>query len=301
MNWFAIALLSAVFAAGNAVMNKAALRKGQLECTIGTINFFLTGIVYLSLAGSEPLFGNISLRLWQLILLHVGLEIVGVWCMLRALSLAEISFLGPFVVAINIGVLFQAYVLLDELPSPTGMFGVLVILAAIAGMLLLSSKRNESTGKNNLKALKFFVVSFGCWIFTPVIRKLALNELAWMADSATRSVFFAAILCLVISLAFYPLIFIFKEPIRLRGIQPRQKQQFFAIVIASSILFALGIWCNYTVLDQTMVIYAQVLQDIKALLAAVVGILIFRERELILVKISATVVAMIGACLIAIG
>lgn len=139
-NWFAWALLSAVFAALTAIFAKIGLQGVDSDLATlvrtGVIIVVLSAFVYFTGKWSNPLL--LSLKTWSFLVLS-GLATGASWvCYFRALKVGEASKVAPVDKFSLVLVALFAVVFLNERPSAQEWAGIALVAA---GVLVLAFKR----------------------------------------------------------------------------------------------------------------------------------------------------------------
>lgn len=151
---FMPALAGAFYAAG-AVMTRRLC--ADETTTAMLMNMFVTlgvfgmcGVVVMSLTVNGSSFFTMGWQpmseqfLWLTLMQAVG-SLIGVACIVRAYQIAEASYVAVFEYVFLIFAVFWGYVLWGDLPSLTGFFGIMLIVAAGTVIVLRSRSAKENS------------------------------------------------------------------------------------------------------------------------------------------------------------
>ena len=149
---------------------------------------FLLGAVFYFQNGNLVFEINDAGRFWQGILFGVSFNVLAVYFLYKALSLADLSYLMPFMVLTSIFIIIPAIFILKEIPSVTGTVGIFIV---VAGAILMEFKKRRSADekpndyenkkKSNSRGLVYFLVTAACYVVTSVYIKVAVIESSHLA------------------------------------------------------------------------------------------------------------------------
>lgn len=301
MTWFYLSIISAFLSACVTIIRKKLTTKPGLENTIGGATFFLGGLflflVYFVYTGHMWPRVELSKLFWQMTVLHIVLEVVAVWFLLRALHYAEASYVSPMQGSINIFVLIASYFILGEKISMIAIFGFMII---ILGVILINwNIKDISLRQKNIKGLYFLSVTIICWTFTPLLRKVALAEISFVENGP---LFFAYLLSILIGLAYIILIYLFKEQKQIRKIlNAKRLKNFLFLLFIVSIIYALSAWTHYAALNITYTAYATIIKNISPVFVFLISLFYLQEKNNKWFKFIATILLIIGSVILALN
>jgi len=302
MNWFILSIFSALFSAFLVIVRKKAMKRTGFESIIGTATFLIGGLVlcliYFLITKNFWPTVSLSSLFWKMVFLHTILEAVAVWFLLRAMYYAEVTYVAPLIPGINIFVLIVSFLVLHEQPSLFGILGVITIVLGIV-MINYDPKQSKEIRSKNIKGLYLFFVTMACWAFTPVVRKIALNEIGHLQNGP---LFFAYILGIFIGFAYLILVFISKENKRITTrIKESDGNNFLILIIFAGLIYAINAWAHYTALSKTFTTYAIVIKDTAPIFVFIIGYLYFKEKQRAAWKLIATLIVITGSIILALS
>lgn len=303
MSWFILSVISSFTSAVAMIIRKAVVKVKGLESSIGMIKFLAMGLflgAIHALWADDPIDTLlVSAHYWQLISLHTVLEMLAFWCLLRAMHYAEVTYIGPMLAGSTILVMLAAIPILGEIPSLAAALGVLVIIGGIV-MINYDPGEGSESAANNRVGMPFLAVTIVCWTFTPIIRKMALEELTGLTSDAP--LFMASSLSIFIAIGFAILALIMNEYSLLKDrLQAIGGSSFLALTIGGSLVYSLSLWSHYAALGLTHTAYAVVIKDTAPIFAFGLSYALLNERERLGWKLSATIATLLGSALVAFG
>lgn len=302
MDWFTLSVLSALFSAFIVTVRKKAMKRTGFESIIGTATFLIGGLilclVYFLI--TKNLWPTVSLSplFWKMVFLHAILEAVAIWFLLRAMHYAEVTYTAPLLPGVNIFVLIVSFLILHEQPSLFGILGVIIIVLGII-MINYDPKQSREIRSKNIKGLYFLLVTIACWTFTPIIRKVALNEIGHLQNGP---LFFAYILGILTGLVFLISIFLLGENKKMTTrTKESDSNNFLILIILLGLIYAINTWTHYTALSKTFTTYAMVIKDTAPIFVFIIGYLYFKEKQRAVWKLIATSIIIIGSIILALS
>jgi drug/metabolite transporter (DMT)-like permease len=316
--WIIYSLFGAIFQAAEMAIKKKALQVRGLNNVIALIAYGFAGLLLLALyifqSGQFWIAAPLSAVFWNGIFWTVLLNMVGVWFMYRALDLADLSYLMPFMTLTSLSLIIPPMIFLGEFPMLRSFFGiVLVVIGALAMDYKFEksklSAEDHHRRKNNRKGLVYFIATALCYTFTPTAMKIA---------TVASNVLFATYLVhLLMGVGFLLLIAIIavsqarkngerKNVARVLNEEfARTKNQltdagvkfFLAVLIAGVAIAIQNGSINYA-FTLAPVASVMAIKRTMPLFAFVIGYLYFKERANVGQKLAATALMIIGAVLI---
>ena len=307
MNWMIFAFFGAIFQAFESAIKKKALQVKGMNNVVAVIAFFVAGALFaLAYFLQEKTLmptHNLSHLFWNALIFGVVLNIVAVWFNYKALDVAQLSYLMPFMTLTSLSLIIPPMILLGEYPSRTSLLGILII---VFGAILMDWKKNISLSmeelkqrKNNRKGVLYFLATAACYTFTPTLSKITVVE--------SGSVLFASYLThLLIAIGFIPLIFL--TPIgrnygeSMKNIKSnlcaKSAWKFFIAIFFAGVAIAIANGSTNHALQFASVSSVFAIKRTMPLFAFVLGVLYFKERNNLSQKIIATTIMIIGAVII---
>lgn len=297
--WVIYSLLGAFFQATEMAIKKKALQTRGVNNFIAFIAFTFAGLLlwgfYFWQAGN--LWPNYELtgKFWQGMFWGVTLNILAVYFLYKALDMADLSYLMPYMTLTSLTLIVPPIIIFGEIPSVMGFVGIVFI---VSGALVMEIKKKtrcpefKETARKNRKGLMYFLVTAGCFTITPTALTLAVRE---------SSVLFTSFLShLLIGIGFIFLIIVFKETGRAKEIlsDKQIKRGFLVAVILAGLSIAIANTSINAALDVQKVAYVMGIKRLMPLFAFVIGLVYFKERQDIPKKILATLLMVAGAVLI---
>lgn len=300
--WVLYSLLGAFFQATEMAVKKKALQTRGMNNFIAFAAFLFVGLlfgIFLFFQNSGFAAGSLSAKFWISISSAVAVNVVATYFLYKALDLADLSYLMPFMTLTSLTVIIPPALLFKEFPSASGFLGIAVIvLGAVLMDYKKSRKTEEETSKHiqNRKALTYFLVTAICYTLSPALTKLAVIE--------SSPLFATFLIHLLMGIAFGFFILLLGETDRIRNVfrdfNSSEKRYFiFTLFLAGISIAIANLSINYAYKFQD-VAYVMAIKRIMPLFAFLIGIFYFKERMDIPKKIAATALMIIGAIVITI-
>lgn len=293
--WIALSIFGAFFQAVGAALKKKSLQTQGMNNTIGFVSFLVAGLIFgiLYFAKTGTVWqADMSANFWQGILWTVGLNLIAIWFMYRALDSAEFNYLMPFMTLTSLSIIFPPIFLLGEIPRITSLLGIMLI---VAGVLYMNYRPKDSTSKEtksgNRKGALYFTVTALCFTFTPTFSKIAIQE---------SSVLYASFLIhLMIGLGFLAMVILFRESkMIVRLTTEKTMRRLLAIIALAGVIIVLENGSVNAALSQAPVAYVMALKRLMPLFAFLIGVFYFKERTDLKKKMIATALMVAGAVII---
>ena len=302
--WILLSILGAFSQAIEMAVKKKALQVKGLNNFIAFFSFTFAGIIigFILFFQSEELFREVNNfpRFWHNVFWSVSLNVFSYFFLYKALDVADLSYLMPFMVLTSVFVIIPPFFLLGEIPSIIGFLGILTI---VCGAILMEYKRKNKLEirtegeiqkiKNNRKGFVFFIITAACWTITPTTFKIAIVE--------SSPLFASFIIVFFIGLSFSFLVILLNETSRIKEIFYFNKKEKIILLIAlmiAGISIAIQQVSMNTALKLSDVSYVMAVKRTMPFFAFIIGYLYFKEREHAKRKLAATALMIAGAILI---
>lgn len=303
--WIIQSVLGAFFQAVGMAVKKKALQIRGLNNFIAFFSFtfagIIIGLVLLFQQGSIfPEIANVA-KFWHAIFWAVFLNIFAYFFLYKALDIADLSYLMPFMTLISVTVIIPPIFLLGEIPS---LFGFLGILLVVAGAIIMEYRKKNKPSqitsdeaqkiKNNRKGFVYFIITALCWTFTSPALKIAAVE--------SSAIFSSFIVALFIGLSFFFLVILFKETPKIKKLfstgGTREKMVLLiALVIAGISIVFEQITIN-TAFRLADVSYVIAVKRTMPFFAFIIGYFYFKEKNNVRRKLVATALMVAGSMVI---
>ncbi|GMQ96962.1 MAG: hypothetical protein BMS9Abin15_0648 [Gammaproteobacteria bacterium] len=141
MDWSSLALLSAFsLASADAITKRYLSHYALFEIVI--TRFVVTAIILLPSAFLHPFPVTLPARFWVIVALLVPLEIVAMFLYMRAISIAPLSSTLPYMAFTPVFVTLTGYLILGEVVSVYGFFGIVLVVIGAWGLNLEYARRD---------------------------------------------------------------------------------------------------------------------------------------------------------------
>ena len=298
--WILYSFLGAFFQASEMAVKKKALQTKGLNNTIAFLAFIFAGILLGALlyvqSGKIWPENSLSGNFWEGMIVVIVLNVLAVYFLYKALDIADLSYLMPFMTLTSLFLVIPPIFVLGEIPSVIGFAGIAI---TVTGAFLMDYKKKtgiiafEEYDKKikNRKGLFYFLITALCFTITPTAIKVAIAE-----SSALFASFLSHIL---IGISFIILIFIFKETKRIKEIFAfGGTGKFFFAVALAGIFIAIANGSVNEALKMTDVSYVFAIKRTMPFFAFIIGYFYFKERQDVFKKILATILMVLGAIII---
>lgn len=321
MNWIIFAFFGAMFQAVEAGIKKKALQMQGMNNVIAVIAFMFAGIIFAIFykIQSGGLFSvhSLSSTFWSAVFWMVLLNIIAVWFNYKAIDVAELSYLMPFMAVTSLSLIIPPMLLLDEYPTWMSLIGITIV---VVGAVLMDWKFKKTltvqeieTRKNNRKGILYFLVTAVCFTFTPGIMKMIVLD--------SGSVLFASyVVHILIGVGFIPLIFLIPASISVlneKGLKEKRilsrketrhlilqnlksgvAVKFLLATILAGVAIAIANGSINHALQSATVANVFAIKRTMPLFAFLIGVFYFRERSNLTQKIIATLIMVAGAVIV---
>lgn len=285
-----------------------ALRKKVLQIS-GIRNFFASlilivsgislGLIFWVKTGTILPKGINTIKLWQGLFWLISLNVIAIYFQLKALEVAELSHIMPFMTLSVILIVIPPIFVFGEIPSIIGLLGIILIVAGAIAIQIVKHKNNitdidaqEMKGKNNKRGLIYFLINVLCYALVPTPLKIVIME-----SSPLYAAFAEHFLT---GLFFIPLVFVAGETEKIKNIFSSAdiKKNFLIISLLLVVVSSVGDFFVNTALGMSKVAYVMAVRRTMPLFAFLMGYFYFKEKENAARKILATLLMVLGAVLI---
>ncbi|MCI0564007.1 MAG: DMT family transporter, partial [Nitrososphaera sp.] len=167
--WFWLSLSGAFFQAVQMAIKKKALQVGGMNNAIAFVTFLFAGVLFGAVlfleSGTLEFSVRDAERFWNGTLWTIALNAVAVYFLYRALEVAELSYLMPYMTLTSLTIAIPPIFLFHEFPSLQELIGIAVVVAGAIVMEKRSDAKredNETRGENR-KGLLYFLVTALCY------------------------------------------------------------------------------------------------------------------------------------------
>ncbi|MBU0959189.1 MAG: DMT family transporter [Nanoarchaeota archaeon] len=285
IQWYILALVSAVFSAAAAISQKKVLFKEKVlifTTILGLFNLILVIPFFVSsdftLLTSKGLF---------ILFIKSILEAGAFLCIMAGIKNLEISKALPLLVLTPGIVAVLAFIFLGETLTPLEISGMLLL---IAGTYILETKEKiiDSTKKViNSKGRKYILIALGLMVIKSLLDKTLLKNLGMPVDS------FMAFQHLFLAVIFLTVVILLGKS---KEIKPTLKNSWPIISLIAVFTIAYR-FTEFSAIKDAPVALVLSLKRISVFLAVLIGGKLFKERYL-LKRIIATLIMIAGALLI---
>ncbi len=265
MEWFAFAIITAFSLSSADALSKKALSRSDEFVIVWVregyaLPFLLLGLLFIQIPALESGF-------WQTLAILIPLEILALVLYVKAIRVSPLSLTIPFMAVSPVFILFIAFALLGEWPTPLGLVGVLCIAA---GAYLLNANASKSGPLGPIKAIikepgsvMMLAVAF-IYIITSTLGKVAVEH--------SSPVFFGFFYPLVLTIILTPAI-IYKGQLRQAFSRP-------ATFIPIGALTAIMIITHFVAISMTDVAYMISVKRTSLLFSVLYGHFLFGEEDI---------------------
>lgn len=289
MNWIFLALAGAFFQAIDLGIKKKSLEVTGMNNVIAAVAFTFGAVLFLLVfhAQSGTWFweGTLSREFWVSMGWYVGLNVLAVWLIYRALDLGKLNYLAPFLTLTTILAILPSFLLLGEFPTIIGFVGIFLV---VAGAFWMGWEPKSTLGVHERKALWYFLGAVVCYSLVLPYQKIAVQE---------SSVAFASFLAYAsIGACFLTILILTGETGKLR--RAVQMRPFLMGVLLIGLIVFLENGAINIALTKASVANAFAIKRLMPFFAFVIGYVYFKERENVAKKLYATTLMVVGAVLV---
>lgn len=300
--WILLSVIGAFSQALGMAVTKKALKIEGVKNFIAATSFLLGGVflsfVYLYNGKTIWPEGGLTANFWFWMFWTVLLNLISVYFLYKALQLAELNYLMPFMTLTSLSIVIPPIILLKEIPSPLGFLGILLITAGAFAIDYRRKKEDltqedRKIEKNNRLGKLYFIGTAFCYTISPTTTKLAIIE--------SSGLFVAFAMLFLLGASFLIIMFLFREDkkikVVMRGLGKNTKIKFFTALLILGATVAFSNWAINVAMEITKVSYVMSIKRTMPLFAFLIGYFYFKEKKDLARKIIATVLMVAGAVL----
>jgi len=293
--WIVFSLLGAFFQAVQMAVKKKVLQTEGINSYIAFLSHTLAGIIlglilFIKTGSVWSEIGN-DVLFWKGMIWLVSVNAIATYFLYKALDLADLSYLMPYMTITSITLIIPAMIKYHEVPT---MFGFLGIAIIVFSAIILEKARtlDHQQHKKNRKGLYYFLVTAVCYTMGPTAQAIVTRE--------SSPLFATALSYSLVGLSFFPMIFIFKETSRFKPLicGPSRNWILYAILLSSIAIAASNLSINAALATNTISnVFG--LKRTMPLFAFLISYFYFKkERENLPIKLRATLYMAIGAVVV---
>lgn len=285
--WVILALVAAIASATQDVFGKKLLVQGTSLYILGGFQYFLGGILLLSISFSQG-FPRVTLVFVVAVATTVMLNVAAQMLQFRALKHGDISLVSPMLAFSPIFLVFTSYIILGEKPSAFGFLGIMVI---VTGSYILNGGMNKSP-RSILRAVKENPAGISMLIVTFILS--ISSNFDKIAITQTSALFAAAVVDSILGLIFFTLAFSLGNRRFPSGLATVN----ILLIVGVGLITSIAVWASNAALALQIVPYVISVKRLSVVFAVLFGMLIFKERN-IPERFFGAVVMLLGVILIA--
>ena len=259
-------------------------KKLAVENSSLTINFYtyillsLCCLPFINLVFNQ----SYSLYFWFIVFMCGFLCTLGILCIIKAINIGELSVVGPINSYKSIVGLVASLLLLREIPSLFGLFGIFLIICG-SKFIFVSSKEGFSFKLFKRKDIQFRLIAL---ILTGI-------EAAFLKQIIIMSSVEAGFILWCFMGAFWSFIFLLFTK---KNFALTKKSNYFSVIFIALCLGLMQYSTNF-VFEKMNVAYALALFQLSSLVTVFLGYEVFKEKNF-KEKIIGTCIMIIGSCFI---
>ncbi len=259
-------------------------KKLAVENSSLTINFYTYTLLSLCCLPFINLVFNqsYSLYFWFIVFMCGFLCTLGILCIIKAINIGELSVVGPINSYKSIVGLVASLLLLREIPSLFGLFGIFLIICG-SKFIFVSSKEGFSFKLFKRKDIQFRLIAL---ILTGI-------EAAFLKQIIIMSSVEAGFILWCFMGAFWSFIFLLFTK---KNFALAKKSNYFSVIFIALCLGLMQYSTNF-VFEKMNVAYALALFQLSSLVTVFLGYEVFKEKNF-KEKIIGTCIMIIGSCFI---
>lgn len=301
--WILYSLLGAFFQATEMAIKKKTLQTKGMNNVIAFLAFSIAAALFAVILFLQDGFFSLPSHLtgafWVGALSAVFVNCIATFFLYRALDLAELSYLMPYMTLTSLTIIIPPIFLFHEYPSMSGFLGIAIV---VLGALLMEYKKATMSEleiiqhKQNRKGLAYFLVTAVCFTISPSVTKLAVID--------SSPLFATFTIHLLMGVAFGAIILLTRETAKLKnilqGFKTNTTKKFFVAISLAAISIAISnLSINYAYQFQS-VAYVMAIKRVMPLFAFLIGYIYFKERNNLWRKSMATALMILGAIVVTI-
>lgn len=305
--WIILSVFGAFSQAVGMAVKKKALQIRGLNNFIAFFSFTLSGvlialILLFTRGGFFPEIDDIG-RFWNAAFWMVFLNIFAYYFLYKALDIADLSYLMPYMTLISITVIIPPIFLIGEIPTTTGLLGIFIVVAGAFLMeykgkkkLATMTEEERQKRKNNKKGFIYFIITALCWTFTSSFLKIASIE--------SNAVFSSFIISVFMGLSFGLIVIFTGELKRVKelfiGFGHKEKIILFTALVIAGVAITLEQITINEAFRIASVGYVIAVKRTMPFFAFLVGYFYFKEKTNMSRKVIATALMIAGSLVIAV-
>lgn len=263
--WFILGLSSGFFHALMSVVSKKASENTNQYLLAFAYAAFSLPFVFIALLWFD--LAPVNLTFWWSVIATATLNVIAILLFMKAVSIGELSLTVPFLAFSPIFLIFTSNLMLGELPSLTGIVGILTV---VFGAYFLEMKKEagifgpfKALAKNRGAQLILLVALI--YAISSNLDKIAIQN----SNPITRIMVVQLLMALILVLLIR-----FRSSQKMAVIKSNYKP--FLLI---GLLAAIALLCQMTALSMGLVPYIIALKRSSALFSVVLGVIAFKERN----------------------
>lgn len=284
MLWFYLSLTTAVTLATIDALSKYALRDSGEEAVAWVswgfaIPFLLAIAPFIEIP-------YLDFTFWLSTIAALPLEVIAVLLYIKAIKVSPLSLTIPFLALTPVFLIATSFIMLGELPSPSGIAGIVLITI---GAYLLNL---NSFGKGILAPIKAIAKEKGSIMMIAVAFIYSItSNLGKIAVLHSSPLFFTVAYTIIFSIFFLPYV-MYKERKIVSAIKAR-----IPLFLLIGFLFAIMVTAHFSAISLTKVSYMISVKRTSLIFSVLYGWLFFKEEN-IRERLLGSIVMVIGVVLI---
>jgi uncharacterized membrane protein len=286
MYWTLLAVMAAIAASSrDAWMKRYFSGLSAYEMALCPLLFsfplFLAGLFFVEIPDLDSIF-------WLSLVVAVPIELLAAVCYMQAIKTAPLSLTVPFLAFTPVFVLATGNLILHESPAPTGLFGILII---VAGSYILNINQGAGNFWNPFRAI---IRTRGSLLMVAVALLYGVNSvLGKQLLLHSSTMFFAMSFPLTITIVFSSALLMSRR-VSIRNLVKMPLAGFI-----SGLLYFAEVITHCLALPLVIVAYFISIKRLSILIGVVYGWLIFKEKH-IAFRFSGAILMALGAIIVSI-
>jgi drug/metabolite transporter (DMT)-like permease len=270
--WIVLSLLAASASAGTSLLLKRAV--GLAGVVVSTVAFRTVAGVLLAMSCLHAEAWHVlTPTYWRAVGVVIPNEIGGMLCLSLALSLGDVSVVQPIMGLIPLLTMAGGALILHELPSPTAVVGILLV---VTGLYFVGLRRGGSA----LEPIRAFATSraswYGLlaalfWTVTSLTHKVGIAEVGPMPWATTLTLGSGLALALALP-------FVARSQGGLGLPAAQHSLPWLSVVGLTSVCFAVQQFGLHNALRRSQAGYVMAVVSTSILIATTIGVVVLRER-----------------------
>jgi len=270
--WIVLALLAASASAGTSLLLKRAVSLAGV--VVSTVTFRIIAGVLLALTCLHAeAWHALTPTYWRATAVVIPNEIGGMLCLSLALSLGDVSVVQPIMGFIPLFTMIGGAFVLNELPSPIAIVGILLI---VTGLYFVGLRRGGSAWEPlrafaTQRASWYGLLAALFWTVTSLTHKVGIGQVGPMPWATTLTLGSGLALSLVLP-------FVARSAGGLALPSAGDRFPWMLVVVATAVSFAVQQFGLHNALRRSQAGYVMAVVSTSILIATAVGVLVLRER-----------------------